>query len=225
MPSKHGKELPANDAEAMVADAMKAIMDEVRAHPEHDTTIRLKAKFGKEFGGKKIVQEAINRLAEQKAIAFTRKDRGEGKKGEWVVLPTPVPVGADAPIGEATLTFDIERNLQEALRSKITQLEGGLKITDGGKEHKVSSGRIDILGEGSDGIPVVIEPKAGKAGKEAIGQVLAYMGDMLGEAKGKNVRGILVAADFDDKAIAASKAVPAVTLKKYTFRFSFKDVH
>jgi Endonuclease NucS len=222
MPSKSGTKVsPVNDTESKIADAMKAVMDAVTAEPERYTTRQLYTKFSKEFGGRKIVREAVARLEKDKAIAFTRKDRGEGR-GEYVLLPTSGSNEAAATLRE--LTFDVESHLQKALRSEITQLEPGLKIVDNGREHSVSSGRIDILAEDSDATPVVIELKAGKADKGAIGQILAYMGDMRGDAKGRNVRGILVAGDFDNKAVAASKAVPAVALKKYTFRFSFKDV-
>ena len=39
-------------------------------------------------------------------------------------------------------TFVLERDLQRALRSNIEQLEPGLKITDGGNEQSVPSGRF-----------------------------------------------------------------------------------
>lgn len=121
-------------------------------------------------------------------------------------------------------TFGLERDLQLALRNNIAQLEAGLKITDGGKERVVPSGRIDILAADSRGAQVVIELKAGTADGNAISQILAYMGDLLNEGNGK-VRGVLVAGDFSPRAISASKAVPNIELKKYAFSFSFKDVH
>jgi hypothetical protein len=119
-------------------------------------------------------------------------------------------------------TFGIERDLQSALRSHIEQLEQGLKITDGGKEKTVESGRIDITAEDKNGATVVIELKAGEADRDAIAQILAYMGDL---TTGKNlIRGILVAGEFAPRTIAAARVVPNLRLKKYSFNFAFEPV-
>jgi hypothetical protein len=119
-------------------------------------------------------------------------------------------------------TFGIERDLQAALRSHIEQLEQGLKITDGGKEKTVESGRIDITAEDKNGATVVIELKASEADRDAIGQILGYMGDLTHD---KNfVRGILVAGEFSPRAIAAARVVPNLRLKKYSFNFAFETV-
>jgi RecB family endonuclease NucS len=212
------------DAELQIAEAKLAIMSAVSGKPGHYNTLRLYREFSKEFGNKKTVQDAISELHDKNAIIFKRRDLGPGKRGEWVVYPVST---ADAATGDGTdaMTFGLERDLQLALRANIAQLEHGLKIIDDNKEHSVSSGRIDILAEDHSGARVVIELKAGTADRDAIGQILAYMGDVLDQAKGKNVRGILVARDFEARAISASRAVPTIKLKEYNFTFSFKDVH
>ncbi len=118
--------------------------------------------------------------------------------------------------------FKIESDLQSALRSHIEQLEQGLKIIDGGKEQVVESGRIDITAEDKKGATVVIELKADKADRDAIGQILAYMGDLTTD---KNpVRGILVAGEFPTRTIAAARVVPNLQLKKYSFNFTFEPI-
>ncbi|MBI3896178.1 MAG: DUF91 domain-containing protein [Acidobacteria bacterium] len=122
------------------------------------------------------------------------------------------------------VTFGLERDLQEALRKNIAQLEPGLNITDGGREHSVSSGRIDILATDAKQRRVVIELKAGTADRDAVGQILSYMGDLQDGAAQVPARGILVAADFTARAISAAKAVPNVELMKYAFKFSFQTV-
>ena len=119
--------------------------------------------------------------------------------------------------------FGLERDLQIALRENIEQLEAGLTIIDGGREKTGSSGRMDILAMDADKKTVVIELKVGTANQEVIGQILAYMGDLMAETK-EPVRGIIVAHDFDSKVIAASKPVPNIELRKYGFNFSFKKV-
>lgn len=119
-------------------------------------------------------------------------------------------------------TFGLERDLQAALRKNIEQLEQGLRIVDGDKEQSVQSGRIDITAEDQSGTTVIIELKAGTADREAVAQILTYMGDLIRE--GKSVRGILVAGDFMPRTIAAALAVPNLQLRKYGFQFSFEAI-
>ncbi|AUD59542.1 hypothetical protein AYJ58_08590 [Shewanella sp. Pdp11] len=118
-------------------------------------------------------------------------------------------------------SISLEKDMQAALRLNIEQLEQGLKIIDEGKERSVESGFIDITARDANGKTVVIELKTGVAGQRAIAQILSYMGDILISEDDVDSRGILVAGDFDDKAIAASRVVPNLTLKKYKVEFSF----
>ncbi len=87
-------------------------------------------------------------------------------------------------------------------------------------ERTVPSGRIDILAKDQAGATVVIELKAVKAQRGVIGQILAYMSDMVDEF-GDPVRGILVAPEFDPKTIAASRMVPSLKLYRYSYVFAF----
>ena len=130
--------------------------------------------------------------------------------------PGPVVNGDD---GRARL-IGLERDLQAALRGCIEELESGLHITDGGNERSVASGFIDITAKDRNGKIVVIELKAGTARREAIGQVLSYMGDVA-EEESAEVRGILVAGEFDDKARAAARVVPGLSLRRYRVKFEF----
>lgn len=151
---------------------------------------------------------------------WQRKDVGDLKEVNGEDDDAEVPEVEEA----IEMTFGIERDLQRALRSNIEQLEAGLKITDGGKEQLVDAGRgrIDITAEDRNGATVVIELKRGEAGRRAIGQILAYMGDLtVGK---KPVRGILVARDLSPDAIAAARVVPALQLRKYGFKFTFEAV-
>ena len=124
----------------------------------------------------------------------------------------------------ADATFSLERDLQAALRRSIEQLEPDLQIVDGGGEYVVPSGRIDILCRDRDEIPVVIELKSVLAGRDAVGQTLAYMGDIADSEPGGRVRGILVAPEFDPRAEAAARVVHTLQLVEYTFNFSFSAV-
>jgi endonuclease len=119
--------------------------------------------------------------------------------------------------------FEIERHLQDSLRQSIQQLEVGMEIIDGGTERGVDSGLIDITTIDKDGKLVVIELKRGRASRESIGQILGYMGDLKNEEPEKDVRGILVAADFDQSCVSARRFIPQLTLKRYSFSFAFED--
>lgn len=119
-------------------------------------------------------------------------------------------------------SFGLERDLQKALRDNIEQLEPGLKIVDGGTEQTIEAGRIDITAEDTEGRRVVIELKAGPADLRSIGQVLSYMGSP-SDSPGRPIRGILVASDFPSNVTMAAKAVPNLSLKAYSFQFSFRE--
>jgi hypothetical protein len=118
-------------------------------------------------------------------------------------------------------SFGLERDLQHALRANIEQLEAGLKIVDGGKEQHVEAGWIDITAQDKQGATVVIELKAGEADRNAVAQVLSYMGNLI-EGTKKPVRGIVVASDFKVNAVSAARAASNIELKKYNFKFSFR---
>ena len=114
--------------------------------------------------------------------------------------------------------------MQAALRSAIEQLEPGLVVIDDGAERSVASGFIDITAKDGQGAIVVIELKTGTARRDAVAQVLSYMGDIVEEEPDDQVRGILVAGDFDKKARAAARMVPALSLRSYRVNFEFKPV-
>ena len=121
------------------------------------------------------------------------------------------------------IKFGLERDLQSALRVNIEQLESGLQIIDDSREQSTEAGRIDITAQDSQGNIVVIELKAGTAAPEAVTQILAYMG-AVSENANKPVRGILVAGDFHKRVVFATRAVPNLELKQYTFQFSFEEI-
>jgi hypothetical protein len=137
-------------------------------------------------------------------------------------VPAASYAETDELIEAAETTFGLERDLQQALRASIDQLEGGLRIIDGGKERFTDAGRIDILAQDEAGKIVVIELKAGAAPPEALTQLLAYMGATASEGAG--VRGILVAEDFHPRLKFAARAVPNVQLRRYRYQFSFEPV-
>lgn len=123
-------------------------------------------------------------------------------------------------IQEKLQRFSLEKDMQAALRKNIKMLDPTLTIIDDGDERSVNTGFIDITCKNDEAI-VVVELKAGTADSRAIGQILGYMGDLLEEEDGQKIKGILVAHDFDERCKAAARAVPTLTLKKYSIEFKF----
>lgn len=124
-------------------------------------------------------------------------------------------------VSEPAKTIGLEKDMQAAIRQNIAQVEHGLTITDGGRERSVETGFIDITAEDSEKVPVVIELKTGIAGQRAVAQILSYIGSVMDEEGRDDVRGILIASEFDKKAQAAAKVIPALTLMRYQFSFQF----
>lgn len=120
--------------------------------------------------------------------------------------------------------FALERDMQTALRAKISDLGTGLSVADEGLERSVDSGFIDILCVDEKGRAVVVELKAGKTDARVIGQISGYMGDMMAEGEFDEVRGIIVASDFDKRTLAAARAVPDLQLIKYEIAFNFEPL-
>lgn len=156
------------------------------------------------YNGLATIRTAVN--------LFTRfRDEFDPEQGGVSIL-----LGTDVE----DLTFSLECDLQKALRTSIGQLEEGLVIIDGGSERSVSSGRIDILAQDRSGNKVVIELKSVRASREAVGQVLSYMGDIQDEGH-LPVRGILVAPEFDERALSAARMVDSLRLVTYSYKFEF----
>ncbi len=119
-------------------------------------------------------------------------------------------------------SVSLERDLHSYLATRVHVLERGLSLMPDGVEHQTEAGRIDILARDSGGALVVIELKAGKARDAALGQLLGYMGCLSGPSS--NVRGLLVASDFDARVVFAAKGLANVRLVKYQLSFAFQEV-
>ena len=57
-----------------------------------------------------------------------------------------------------------------------------------------------------------------------MGQILGYIGALKESGIKENIRGILVASDFDSRLFYAAKALENVTLTKYNLSFKFEKV-
>src|SRR4051794_25425126 len=147
-----------------------------------------------------------------------------GYKGAYPVDGFPAAAASASAEAESAqnLKFGLERDMQNALRTNIDQLDPNLRIVDDGKERQVAAGFIDILAEDDQGSLVVIELKAGEAPDAAVTQVLSYIGSLNDETVGP-VRGILVARGFSPRVRLAARAA-SIQLVEYGFNFTFSHV-
>jgi hypothetical protein len=128
----------------------------------------------------------------------------------------------------AQVTFGLERDLEEYISRNLEQIEDGLKLYSNGeisgRQYSTDVGRIDLLALDKSGSYVVIELKAGKAIDHVLGQILGYMSHIRKNlANGKEVRGIIVADDFDERLKYAAEEIPKLKLKRYLVKFEFED--
>lgn len=96
----------------------------------------------------------------------------------------------------------VEKHIEEFYSMSLNMLEDDLILVTDGRQYSTPIGRIDLLCMSRDKEFVVVEIKVGEADDSAFGQILRYIGWVHRNVAGgkNNVRGILLAACFGDKA-------------------------
>lgn len=126
--------------------------------------------------------------------------------------------------------FAAEAHLRDFLAGNLDLIEHGLELfTDdngnAGVEYVIAVGRIDILAIDSDGNFLVVELKVGKGPDDVCGQIMRYVSWVKRHlAKGKKVRGLIIAKSIPDKiryALADSENIEA---HEYNMNISLKPV-
>lgn len=176
---------------------------------------------GREPEARKVFDKSSSYKSSTKKYKEFRDSVGDGSYAEQSVSDPDAVASETEKVNE--LVFELEADMQRALRSQLDSLEEGLAVADNGQERRVAIGRIDITARDQAGQWVVVELKAGRATHHAVSQILSYMG-ALAEEENAPVRGILVAEDFDDRARYAAKNLPSLKLYKYAYRFSFEGL-
>jgi hypothetical protein len=145
-------------------------------------------------------------------------------------------------LGESSdeeMTFDPEEQFEFALESHlrdfIARNIGTLPITNtrlrlftdqsnrNGIEYLTDVGPMDILAIDQHGNFVVSELKLSRGPDRAMGQLLHYMGWVRKSLAGeREVHGIIVAKDIDEKLRYASLVVPNVSLLEYEVNFQLR---
>ena len=137
--------------------------------------------------------------------------------------PAEINDDPDEDIAAAPTLFQLEREMQAAVRKQLQHLEQGLVSDDGGNETVVTTGKIDIVSRDKDGRLVVIELKAGLCPAGAIEQVLGYA-EALSEERKEPVRAYLIAGEFSDRTLAAARRVTGLELQTYEFSIQFNKI-
>ena len=100
----------------------------------------------------------------------------------------------------------------------------GLIIEEGellSQQYKTDIGPIDILAKDEQNNSyVVIELKKNQTSDDTIGQLTRYMGWIKEKKKDNNVKGVIIAAEYDQKLEYALKVVPNIQV--FLYRVDFK---
>lgn len=124
----------------------------------------------------------------------------------------------------------LEMHLQDYLFRNWEQVFPDLRLYEGaaGREFVTadpSVGILDFLCTDADGNFVVIETKRDVPDRQAVGQILGYMGWVQQKLcpDDRHVRGLLIAGDASDRLRMAVAAVPNLDLRIYEITFDLKS--
>jgi len=125
--------------------------------------------------------------------------------------------------------FAYETDLRDFLAQHLEKLEKGLMLykdeNGPGVEYVVDNGRIDILALGLNGDFLVVELKVSQGRSKTLGQLLYYMGWVEQNlAKGKRVRGAIVAKEIPQDLKLACARLNDVSLYEYDLQVSLRPI-
>lgn len=134
---------------------------------------------------------------------------------------------------EGSGLFALEAHLRDYLArnlGSLTEIHPTLRLyeSEDGRsavEFQTDVGPIDVLAVDGEGNFYVLELKLKRGPDSALGQILRYMGWVTKHlANGKQVRGVIIAADMGDKLRYAVSCVPSVKLFSYKLKFQVQSV-
>jgi hypothetical protein len=127
--------------------------------------------------------------------------------------------------------FYMEKQLEDFIIHNWKNTELGkrfdLIIEDGvlvSQQYRTDIGIIDILAKDKEtGCFVVIELKKNQTSDDTVGQITRYMGWVMKNKSDKNVKGIIIAGEFDKKLEYALKAVSNIEVFLYKVNFRLNE--
>lgn len=149
-----------------------------------------------------------------------------------IVNPVQPPIFTHDPTIEEPANFALEKHLEDFLVEnwKYTLLGRRFNIFEDegekvGQQYQTDTGPIDILAVSKDNKTLlVVELKKGRASDVVVGQTLRYMGyvkEVLAEDR-QDVRGVIIAAEDDQRMKHALSMVPTIDFYKYEISFKLR---
>ena len=135
---------------------------------------------------------------------------------------------------EEEFAFSLEKHLRDFIAYNLATLpiaQKRLRLYASperreGIEYPTAVGPIDILATDGEGNFVVFELKLGRGPDKTMGQLLRYMGWVKKNlAQNREVYGVIVAKDIDDKLRYAALLVPNISLLEYEVDFRLKTAN
>jgi restriction system protein len=100
-------------------------------------------------------------------------------------------------------------------------IEEGVLVS---QQYPTDAGKIDILAKDKKTKSfVVIELKKNQTSDETVGQLTRYMGCIMKKKNDKNVKGIIIAAEFDKKLEYSMSVVPNIEVFLYQVDFKLSE--
>ena len=139
----------------------------------------------------------------------------------------------DTPDSDRETVFELEWQLRDFIAHNIETLRVDGKalrlyvddIGRDGVEYPTGVGPIDILALNSDDSFVVFELKRGRVADKAIGQISRYMGWVQKNlARGRTVKGVIVAKVISQNLRQAIVVVPNVSLFEYQVAYTLNQI-
>ncbi|MFO7967672.1 MAG: endonuclease NucS [Archaeoglobaceae archaeon] len=170
-----------------------------------------------------VAKEEFINLNTKKPVASVR-----GNPHYYVEIPDSLKeeeIEELPPTEEAIGTsISLERDLETFIVDNLDYIEKGLKLYPDGQQYNLKTGKVDLLCVDVNDNLVVIELKTGTVGVNVIGQILSYIAAVQQDlAKNRNVRGIIIGRDFDNKIKTTVSTLPQLKLMRYQVSFKFEE--